>query len=82
MNIMRSALLLTLLWVQCQLAEPRVQAASHSLFDGKSFAGWEGDTNHWWRIEKGMLVGGSLTQKIPDNQFLATTKAAGKTAAK
>jgi hypothetical protein len=26
------------------------------LFDGKSFAGWEGDTKKWWRIENGEIV--------------------------
>ena len=29
------------------------------LFDGKTFKGWEGDTLTW-RIQDGMLVGGSL----------------------
>lgn len=43
------------------------------LFDGKTFNGWEGDTTHAWRIEDGMLVGGSLTETVPHNEFLATT---------
>ena len=30
------------------------------LFDGKDFAGWEGDTEKTWRIEDGAIVGGSL----------------------
>jgi hypothetical protein len=45
-----------------------------SLFDGKTFAGWDGDTKETWRIEDGCFVGGSLTKKVPRNQFLATTK--------
>lgn len=45
-----------------------------SLFDGKTFQGWEGDTLHTWRIEKGMLVGGSLTNTVPHNDFLCTQK--------
>jgi hypothetical protein len=45
---------------------------STALFDGKTFAGWEGDTKHTWRIEDGCLVGGSLNAKIPRNQFLAS----------
>jgi hypothetical protein len=44
------------------------------LFDGKSFAGWEGDTAKTWRIEDGAIVGGSLESPVPRNEFLATTK--------
>lgn len=44
------------------------------LFDGKTFAGWEGDTTHTWRIEGGALVGGSLSQTVPHNEFLSTTR--------
>ncbi len=47
---------------------------STSLFDGRSFAGWEGDTNHTWRIEHGALVGGSLETQVPRNEFLCTTR--------
>jgi hypothetical protein len=43
------------------------------LFDGKTFAGWEGDTNRTWRIEKGALVGGTLAETVPHNDFLCTT---------
>jgi len=48
--------------------------APASLFDGKTFEGWEGDTNHTWRIAEGALVGGSLLEKVPRNEFLATTR--------
>jgi hypothetical protein len=44
------------------------------LFDGKSLAGWEGDTTHTWRIEDGCIAGGSLTEKVPRNEFLASKK--------
>ena len=50
------------------------QAAAETLFDGKTFAGWEGDIAKTWRIEDGALVGGSLAESVPTNQFLATTK--------
>jgi uncharacterized protein YciI len=43
------------------------------LFDGKTFNGWEGDTNRTWRIENGALVGGTLTQTVPHNDFLCAT---------
>jgi hypothetical protein len=44
------------------------------LFDGKTFKGWEGDTEKTWRISEGALVGGSLAEKVPHNEFLATEK--------
>lgn len=49
-------------------------AAPVPIFDGKTFTGWEGDTAKTWRIEDGAIVGGSLTEKVPHNEFLATTK--------
>jgi hypothetical protein len=47
---------------------------SKLLFDGKTFAGWEGDTEKTWRIENNALTAGSLSQRAPRNEFLATTK--------
>jgi hypothetical protein len=49
-------------------------AAPVSLFDGKTFDGWEGETTKTWRIEDGAFVGGSLAEKVPHNEFLATKK--------
>ncbi len=48
-------------------------AAPVPLFDGKSFAGWEGETNKVWRIRDGAIVGGSLEGNLR-NEFLATKK--------
>ncbi|MEM9673269.1 MAG: DUF1080 domain-containing protein [Bacteroidota bacterium] len=48
--------------------------STKELFDGKTFQGWEGDTNHTWQIEDGALVGGSLTETVPHNDFLVTTR--------
>lgn len=44
------------------------------LSDGKTFTGWAGDTAKTWRIEDGAFVGGSLKEKVPHNEFLATTR--------
>ena len=44
------------------------------LNDGKSFAGWTGDTNKTWRIVEGAFVGGSLENKVPRNEFLRTMR--------
>jgi len=44
------------------------------LFDGRSFRGWEGDTIKTWRIENGSIVGGSLQEMVPRNNFLCTRR--------
>lgn len=72
---MKTTLLLFVLFfnsigpASCQLKEAQIR-----LFDGKTFAGWQGDTLHTWRIQEGALVGGSLTQTVPHNEFISTTK--------
>lgn len=45
-----------------------------SLFDGKSFKGWEGDTNKSFRIHEGAIVAGTMKAPIPRNEFLCTTR--------
>ena len=44
------------------------------LFDGKTFSGWEGNTDTAFRIEDGAIVAGNLKKPIPHNEFLATTR--------
>jgi len=44
------------------------------LFDGASFAGWNGDTQATWRIEQGAIVAGSPDKAAPRNEFLATDR--------
>ena len=44
------------------------------LFDGRTFRGWEGDTHRTWRIAEGAIVGGSLRETVPHNEFLCTTR--------
>lgn len=43
------------------------------LFDGKTLAGWEGNEK-MFRVEEGCIVGGTLDETIPHNEFLCTTK--------
>jgi hypothetical protein len=50
------------------------QSKPVSLFNGKSFAGWEGDTVNTWRIENNSIIGGSLKETVPHNEFLSTIK--------
>jgi len=52
---------------------PSIKAVS--IFDGKTFRGWEGDINKTWRIENGAIVGGSLTATVPHNEFICTERA-------
>jgi hypothetical protein len=66
-SIMRLYFFLSTLWITSAMAAPV------ALFDGKTFDGWEGDTTQVWRIEDGVIVGGSLEWN-PQNEFLATTK--------
>jgi hypothetical protein len=49
------------------------QLFSAEVFDGKTLNGWEGDPK-WWRVQDGAITGGSLTEKVPRNFFLATAK--------
>lgn len=51
-------------------------ASGESLFDGKSLEGWTIRENEkWmWRVEDGVIVGGSLTKDIPHNTFITTAK--------
>jgi len=44
-----------------------------AIFDGKTFAGWEGNLDAF-RIEDGSIVGGTLNAAIPRNEFLCTEK--------
>lgn len=67
---MFKTLLLSLMWV------PSLWAAPVALFDGKSLSGWvaQAGEEQWWKAEGGMIVGGSLTETVPRNVFLASTK--------
>src|SRR5262249_51450663 len=60
-----------------QVVTTAPRSKAKPLFDGKTFAGWEGDTKKTWRIEDGAIVGGSLKHNVPRNEFLCTTKSYG-----
>ncbi len=51
-----------------------LNAAELNLTDGRTFNGWVGDTNKTWRMEGGAFVGGTLERKVPQNEFLRTTR--------
>ena len=55
---------------------PQLHAGSISLFDGKTLANWEvpvGDEK-WWQVKDGMIVGGSLDERVPKNLFLPSSR--------
>jgi putative membrane-bound dehydrogenase-like protein len=52
---------------------PAPGAGVKSIFDGKTLAGWEGNAK-LWRVEDGCLTGGSLTETVKHNDFLASTR--------
>ena len=74
-SILTSSLLI--LTAQIGLSEDRLDESGFTpLFDGKSFAGWEGNLK-WFRIEDSAIVAGSLKERIPTNFFLATEESFG-----
>jgi putative membrane-bound dehydrogenase-like protein len=50
-----------------------LRAESVALFDGKTLEGWDYDPK-LWRVEDGMIAGGSLTETVAHNDFLASKK--------
>lgn len=53
--------------------------SAETLFDGKSLKGWgvQEKEQQWWRVEDGVIVGGSMKEKIPHNTFITTSKPYG-----
>jgi hypothetical protein len=68
---MGGALLLGLcVWSQGPIIGPAEETGFHSIFDGKSMSGWDGDPL-FWRVENGALVGQTTAEKQPkQNTFL------------
>jgi hypothetical protein len=58
--------------------EPPCKGSSKAvaLFDGKTFAGWEGNLE-MFRIEDGAIVAGTLEGEIPRNEYLCTVRSYG-----
>lgn len=67
-------LLLSALLLGCSTPKQKPGSKVVSIFDGKTFRGWEGDTNKTFKIADGAIVGGTLKEKIPRNEFLCTTR--------
>jgi hypothetical protein len=72
---MKNVIALIIIIIACGLSWFSAGGAPMPIFDGKTFAGWEGDTKQTWRIEEGSLVGGSLESTVPHNEFICTQRA-------
>ena len=59
----------------CSLVRAEEPKAT-KLFDGKSLNGGEGNLK-MFRVAEGAIVAGTLQEKIPNNEFLCTTKEYG-----
>ncbi|MDP6444854.1 MAG: DUF1080 domain-containing protein, partial [Pirellulaceae bacterium] len=68
-----ATLLLVFVFVSQSLGD---ESGFQPLFDGKTLKGWEGK-KAVFRVEKGAIVAGNLKQRIPNNEFLCTTKTYG-----
>jgi hypothetical protein len=66
--------LLTILFFSAACKTETSHAKANKIFDGKTFHGWNGDTNKTWRIESGAIVAGDLKTKIPHNEFICTDR--------
>ena len=69
-------MLLLILALVLTAAADQTQSKRVAIFDGKTFAGWEGDLSIF-RIKDRAIVGGTLERKIARNEFLCTTKPYG-----
>jgi predicted porin len=50
-------------------SQDKVEDGFVALFDGKTLDGWDGNVKSF-RVEGGAIVGGTLKEKIPRNEFL------------
>ncbi len=71
---MRKSLAAIFLWSALFSSDAADTRKPVPLCDGKTFQGWDGDTDKIWRVQEGAFVGGSLQTTVPRNEFLATTR--------
>ena len=73
MKTLALVLLVGAVVVSAQAGAPPAPGRTTALFDGKTLAGWEGDSRVW-RVEDGVITGGVITEAQKTNQFLASTR--------
>jgi len=62
--------------VQLKRLPPETPEGFTRLFNETDFTGWEGNLE-FFRLEDGAIVAGRLTERVPQNEFLCTTKEYG-----
>jgi len=67
------SLLATFGW---QVLAENAEEGFQMLFDGKTFEGWEGDLKTF-RIADAAIIGGTMKERIPRNEFLCTKEKFG-----
>lgn len=72
-SILGAALCASALAAHAAELPPAPGPKARPLFDGKTLAGWEGNPKIW-RVQDGMLTGGSYVETVRENEFLATTR--------
>ena len=70
---MKYIYLIPLIALSCCLSNAQEKLPVVSLFDGKLLEGWDFDPAIW-RVEDGLMTGGSTTEKVKKNYFIATKK--------
>ncbi len=71
-----AAILVVILAISARADETAAEGFT-SLFDGRTFTGWNGDTASTWRIEEHAIVAGRPGEAAPRNEFLATDREFG-----
>ncbi|HBE97862.1 MAG TPA: DUF1080 domain-containing protein, partial [Verrucomicrobiales bacterium] len=54
-------------------------SAGEKLFDGTTLKGWQVQKGEerYWKVRNGVIVGGSMTEKVAHNTFITTVKRYG-----
>jgi hypothetical protein len=73
MKLLRLTTLALLIACSAPLLAADKEEGFAPLFDGKTLAGWEGNEK-MFHVADGAIVAGTLKEKIPQNEFLCTTK--------
>ena len=77
LSILLAVTLLLVSYMVCSVtADENAEDDFVSLFDGKSIESWHGNKDIF-RVENGTIIGGSLKEKIPHNEFLSTSRKYG-----
>jgi hypothetical protein len=63
----------SILLTGCSTLSKSIEEGFVPLFDGETFAGWEGNLDVF-RIEDGAIVGGALDKRMVHNDFLCTRR--------